>query len=52
MANRTEFTDDMYTNLQEYYACDPEFCMDAAAEHMDKMDDKDLIEFYNQIFED
>jgi len=52
MANKTEFTDDMYSNLQEYYACDPEFCMDAAAEHMEKMEEKDLIDFYNEIFED
>lgn len=52
MANKTEFTDDMYSNLQEYYACDPEFCMEAAANHMSNLSEADLIEFYNQVFED
>ncbi len=52
MADRTEFTDDMFENLQEYYACDPEFAMDAAAEYLDKQSQEDLIKRYNRIFED
>ena len=52
MANKTELTDDMLDSLQEHYACDAEFCMEAAEEHLDKLPEKELIEIYNRVFED
>lgn len=52
MANKTKWTDDMLTNLQEYYACDPEFCLRMAEEYLNTKDNEWLLESYNEIFED
>lgn len=52
MANKTEMTDDMFTNLQEHYACDPEFCLRMAEEFLSTKDEAWLLEDYNEIFED
>ena len=51
MTDKTELTDDMLTNLQEHYACDPEFCLRMAEEYLDTKDEEWLIECYNEIFE-
>ena len=52
MANKTELTDDMLDNLQEYYACDPEFCMRMANKYIEEQSEANLLEDYNNIFED
>lgn len=51
-AKRTEFTDDMFDRLKEYYACDPDFCLEAAERYINQSEEADLIEFYNEVFED
>jgi len=52
MTKKTELTNDMLVNLQEYYACDPEFCMRMAENYLERQSESDLLEDYNNIFAD